>query len=45
MRSDQRITRFLLPMGLALLGSALFATGATEAAQRKVLFENFTMEG
>jgi hypothetical protein len=45
MRHDGNTTRSLLPLGLALLGSALFAAGATEAAQRKVLFENFTMEG
>jgi len=41
MKSDRRTNRFLVPLGLTLLGCAIFATGATEAAQRKVLMENF----
>jgi hypothetical protein len=41
MKSDRRTNRFHVPLGLALLGCAIFATSATEAAQRKVLMENF----
>lgn len=45
MRTDRRMNRSLIPLGLAVLAGAMLATSATEAAQRKVLFENFTMAG
>lgn len=41
MKRDRCTNRFLIPLGLALLGCVIFATGAAEAAQRKVLMENF----
>jgi hypothetical protein len=39
------MTRSLVPFSLALLAGAMLATSPTEAAQRKVLIENFTMYG
>ena len=45
MRTDRRMNRSLIPLSLAVLAGAMLATSATEAAQRKVLFENFTMAG
>ena len=45
MKTHQRMNRSFVPFGLAVLAGALLATSATEAAQRKVLFENFTMAG
>ena len=45
MRHERRTARSLVPFGLALLAGAMLATSSTEAAQRKVLIENFTMIG
>jgi hypothetical protein len=39
------MNRSFAALGLAVLAGAMLATSATEAAQRKVLFENFTMAG
>jgi hypothetical protein len=45
MKTHRRKNRSLIPFGVALLAGVTLATSATEAAQRKVLFENFTMAG
>lgn len=45
MKHERRTTRSLIPLGLAVLAGAVLATGPAEAAQRKVLFENFTSAG